>query len=45
MRARQTAAICLTAALALASTDGAVAQKFSRGPSSNIGVSRPAGRP
>jgi subtilase family protein/fervidolysin-like protein len=45
MRARQTAAICLTAALALASTDGAVAQKFSRGPSSNIGVSRPPGGP
>jgi subtilisin family serine protease len=45
MRARQSAAIGLMAALALASADGAFAQKFNRGPSSNIGVSRPPGGP
>src|SRR6185312_2332868 len=45
MRLRQTALICLVATLALAPTDGAHAQKFNRGPSSNIGVSRPPGGP
>jgi subtilase family protein/fervidolysin-like protein len=45
MRPRQTALICMVAALALASADGAHAQKFNRGPSSNIGVSRPPGGP
>jgi len=35
----------MVAALALASADGAHAQKFNRGPSSNIGVSRPPGGP
>jgi hypothetical protein len=45
MRPQRTAVICLVAVLALASTGIAHAQKFSRGPSSNIGVSRPPGGP
>jgi subtilisin family serine protease len=44
MRAQRTALLCLIAALTLAWVDGAFAQKmFSRGPSPNIGASRPTG--
>lgn len=44
MRSQRTALLCLTAALLLVAIDGAFAQKmFSRGPSPNIGASRPTG--